>query len=448
MTASDDMLTLLDDLIAKAQRGGADAADAVCFDSVSLAHSQRLGAIEKLERSESRDLGIRVFIGHKQAIASSTDLGAEALDALVARAVTMARAVPDDPHCGLAAPERLAQDVPSDLDICDPEEPTPETLIARARAAEDAARAVPGVTNSEGAEASWSRTEVALAGSNGFSGRYAISRHGIGVSVLAGDGLEMESDYDYVTRVHGEDLTPAEEIGRNAGEKAVRKLGPRKVGSARVPVVYDRRVAGSILGHLAGAINGAAIARGTSFLKDRMNNTIFPEGITIVDDPHRKRGLRSKAFDGEGVANSRRDVVAAGRLTTWLLDLRSARQLGLESTGHAARGTSAPPTPAASNFYMEPGTESRDALIAGIDSGLYVTELIGFGVNAITGDYSRGAAGFWIEKGALAYPVSEITVAGNLNDMFAHVTPADDLEFRYGTDAPTLRIDGLTVAGR
>ncbi len=244
------------------------------------------------------------------------------------------------------------------------------------------------------------------------------------------------------------DLTPAGEIGRSDGEKAVRKLGPRKVGSARVPVVYDRRVAGSILGHLAGAINGAAIARGTSFLKDRMNETIFPEGITIVDDPHRKRGLRSKAFDGEGVANGRRDVVASGRLTTWLLDLRSARQLGLESTGHAARGTSAPPAPAASNFYMAPGTESRDALIAGIDSGLYVSELIGFGVNAITGDYSRGAAGFWIEKGALTYPVSEITVAGNLNDIFAHLTPADDLEFRYGTDAPTLRIDGLTVAGR
>jgi len=448
MTTSDDMLTLLDDLIAKARRAGADAADAVCFDSVSIAHAQRLGAIEKLERSESRDLGIRVLIGHKQAIASSTDLGAEALDALVARAVTMARAVPEDPYCGLAAPERLAREVPSDLDICDPEEPTPETLIARARAAEDAARAVPGVTNSEGAEASWSRTEVALAGSNGFSGRYAISRHGIGVSVLAGDGLEMESDYDYVTRVHGADLTPAEEIGRSAGEKAVRKLGPRKVGSARVPVVYDRRVAGSILGHLAGAINGAAIARGTSFLKDRMNGMIFPEGIAIVDDPHRKRGLRSKAFDGEGVANGRRDVVAAGRLTTWLLDLRSARQLGLESTGHAARGTSAPPAPAASNFYMAPGAESRDALIAGIDSGLYVTELIGFGVNAITGDYSRGAAGFWIEKGVLTYPVSEITVAGNLNDIFAHLTPADDLEFRYGTDAPTLRIDGLTVAGR
>lgn len=448
MTASDDMLTLLDDLITKAVRTGADAADAVCFDSVSIAHSQRLGAIEKLERSESRDLGIRVLIGHQQAFASSTDLGAEALDALVARAVTMARAVPEDPYCGLAAPERLARDVPTDLDICDPEEPALDSLIARARAAEDAARAVPGVTNSEGAEASWSRTEVALAGANGFSGHYAISRHGIGVSVLAGDGLEMESDYDYVTRVHGADLTPAEEIGRNAGEKAVRKLGPRKVGSARVPVIYDRRVAGSILGHLARAINGAAIARGTSFLKDRMNETIFPEGITIVDDPHRKRGLRSKAFDDEGVANGRRDVVTAGRLTTWLLDLRSARQLGLDSTGHAARGTSAPPAPAASNFYMAPGGESRDALIAGIDNGLYVTELIGFGVNEITGDYSRGAAGFWIEKGALAYPVNEITVAGNLNDIFANITPADDLEFRYGIDAPTLRIDGLTVAGR
>jgi len=447
-TKKHDSVDLLGDLIDRAKKAGADAADAVCFDSVSLAHAQRLGEIERLERSESRDLGLRVLIGRRQAIASSTDTAPAALAELVERAVAMARAVPEDPYCRLAEPQELAAAFPRDLDISDPVEPAPEVLIDRAKRCEDAARAVAGVTNSEGAEADWHRAEIALAASNGFAGSYAQSQHSLMVAVLAGEGLKMERDYDYAMAVHGADLKPPEEIGRSAGEKTVRRLGPRKAGSARVPVVYDPRVSGGMLRHLAGAINGAAIARGTSFLKDKMGERIFAEGITVVDDPHRKRGLASKPFDGEGVANARREIIADGRLTTWLLDLRSAGQLGLASTGHASRGTASPPSPSATNLYLEPGKTSREALIGEIERGFYITELMGFGINGVTGDYSRGAGGFWIENGEIAYPVSEVTVAGNLKDMFLALVPADDLEFRYGTNAPTLRIDGMTVAGR
>jgi len=442
----DDALDLLTDLIARAKRAGADAADALFVESTSVSHAQRLGKIEKLERSESHDLGLRVFVGRRQAVVSSTDRADAALDALVERVVAMARSVPEDPDCGLAPPELLAG-APPDLDICDPAEPAPEVLIERARAAEDAARAVDGVTNSEGAEAGWGRRRVALAASNGFAGRYEDSHHVVSVSVLAGEGLGMERDYDFAAAVYAEDLRAPEEIGRSAGEKAVRRLGARKVKSGRVPVVYDPRAGNSLVRHLAGAINGNAIARGTSFLKDRMDAEVFPAAVTIIDDPHRRRGQRSKPFDGEGVGNRRRAIIDKGRLTTWLLDMRSAHQLGLVTTGHAARGTSSPPSPAPTNLYMEPGTRSPAELMADIESGLYITELIGFGVNQVTGDYSRGASGFWIEKGEIAYPVSEITVAGNLTDMFRNVSAADDLEFRYGVDAPTLRVDGMTIAG-
>ncbi len=446
MAEATDALELLADLVAKARRAGADAADALHVESTSISHAQRLGRIEKLERSESRDLGLRVLVGQRQAIVSSTDHAAETLDELVERAVAMARSVPEDPYCGLADPALVAG-APAALDICDPEEPATEMLIERARAAEDAARAVQGVTNSEGAEASWGRSRIELLGSNGFQGGYETSRHGVAVAVLAGEGLGMERDYDYSSAVHAADLSPPEEVGKSAGERTVRRLGPKKAKSARVPVVYDPRVAGGLLRHLAGAINGHAVARGTSFLKDRMGEAVFAEAITIVDDPHRARGLRSKPFDGEGVANRRRAIVDGGRLSTWFLDLSSARQLGLETTGHAARGTASPPVPAPTNLYLEPGVVSPAALIADIDSGLYVTELIGFGVNQVTGDYSRGAAGFWIEKGERAWPVAEVTVAGNLADMFRELSVADDLEFRYGVDAPTVRIEGMTVAG-
>ena len=446
MTERAEDLDLLNDLIAKARKAGADAADALLVRSVALSHQQRLGSLERLEREESHDLGLRVLIGHRQAIASSTDLSARALDELVERAHAMAKSVPEDQFCGLAEPAELAGEVP-ELDICDREEPAPEVLIARARACEEAARAVTGVTNSEGAEAGWSHSSIALAASNGFHSGYAVSGHSLGVSVLAGEGLEMERDYDFSSAVHGGDLEDPAEVGRRAGEKAVRRLGAKKAGTGRVPVVFDQRVSNGLLRHLAGAINGNSIARGTSFLKDSLNEEIFQPSVTIVDDPHRRRGLRSKPFDGEGIANRRREIVRGGRLTTWVLDLRSARQLGLSSTGHASRGTSGPPGPATTNLYLEAGTVTPAALMEDIDQGLYITDMMGMGVNQVTGDYSRGAAGFWIERGELAYPVNEMTVAGNLKDMFRALIAADDLEFRYGINAPTLRIDGMTVAG-
>ncbi len=439
-------LDLLADLLETAQRGGAETADAVFVESSALDVAQRLGISEKLERSESRDLGLRVLIGRRQAVASTTDFGSESLRALVERTVAMARAAPEDPYCGLADAASLAGPGP-DLDICDDAEPDIGALARRAEEAEDAARAVPGVTNSEGAEAGWSRSVVALAATNGFARSYAVTAHGVSASVLAGEGVEMERDYDYDSAVHARDLRPAAEIGRTAGTRAVKRQGARKVGTAQVPVIYDRRVSGGLLRALAGAVNGSAVGRGTSFLKDRMDTRLFPEGVDIVDDPHRRRGLRSKPFDGEGVANARRMVVEDGVLTSWILDLSTARQLGLGTTGHAARGTSAPPAPSVTNLHMAAGAISVDDMIAAVDSGFYVTELLGMGVNQVTGDYSRGAAGFWIERGEIAYPVGELTVAGNLKDMYARLTPADDLELRFGIDAPTLRVDGMTVAG-
>ncbi|MEE8271121.1 MAG: metallopeptidase TldD-related protein [Alphaproteobacteria bacterium] len=445
--AQSDSLSLLADLIAKAKAAGADAADAVLFDAASLALSQRLGKPERLERAEAGDLGLRVFIGRRMAMVSSSDRRPDALAELVDRATAMARSVPEDPHCGLAEPDQLARDV-ADLDLSDPDEPTAERLIALARTAEEAALAVDGVSNSEGAEAHWSRTEIAMAASNGFAGGYAISGNSLAVSVIAGEGTAMETDYDYTTAVYAADMDDAAAIGRRAGDKVVARLGARKVDTARVPVVFDPRVAGGLLRHLTGAISGPSIARGTSFLKDAMGQQIFAPGIVVVDDPHRRRGLRSKPFDGEGVANRRHNIIEDGHLTTWLLDLRSARQLGLQTTGHAARGTASPPGPSSTNLYLEPGAQTPDALIGEIDRGLYVTQMMGMGVSQVTGDYSRGASGFWIEKGERVHPVNEVTIAGNLKDMFKALTPASDLTFRYGIDAPTLRIDGMTVAGR
>ena len=433
-------------LIAATKARGADAADAVLVRSTALSHSLRLGEIEKLERQESQDLGLRAFVGRKQAIVSSTDLGDGALDELADRAVAMARAVPEDKWCGLAAPEQLATSWP-DLDLVDASEPDDATLVSQARACEEAALAVDGVTNSEGASAGYSLSRVAIAASNGFAGAYARSDHGIGISVIAGEGVGMEGDYDYTSKVHAEDLDDPAAVGRRAGERAVARLGARKMRTAQVPVVFDPRVANGLIRHLIGAISGPSIARGSSFLKEARGTKIFADGIVIVDDPHRRRGLRSKPFDGEGIANRRSNLVEDGVLTTWLLDLASARQLGLETTGHAARGTGGPPSPSPTNLWLEPGTLSPAELMADIKAGFYVTSMMGHGVNGVTGDYSRGAAGFWIEDGRIGFPVSEMTIAGNLRDMFRAMVPANNLEFRYGTDSPTVRIDGLTVAG-
>jgi PmbA protein len=441
-----DPQSTLENLIRAARAAGADAADGLFAAGVSSSVSYRLGKLEDVERAESWDLGLRVFVGNKIAFVSSTDLSPRALSQLPERAVAMAKLAPEDRFACLAPRELLAREFP-ELDTEDPHEPSTDLLTERARAVEGAAMEVPGITNSEGGGASFSRSRIALATSEGFFGSYAATSHSIGVAVLAGEGTGMERDYDSASARHASDLESAETVGRRAGDRTVARLNSRTPKSQSVPVVYDPRVSAGLIGHFAGAISGASIARGVSFLKDKMGSQVFGAGISIVDDPHRRRGLRSKPFDGEGVKNKRMALVENGVLRTWLLDCASAKQLELQSTGHAARGTGGPPSPSATNLYMEPGTLSPDALIADIAQGFYVTELMGMGVNGVTGDYSRGAAGFWIENGKRAWPVSGATIAGNLKEMFLNLTPASDLAFRYGTNAPTLRVEGMTVAG-
>jgi PmbA protein len=444
--ANDPLLNLLSDLISDARKAGADEADAIVADGTSVSITYRLGKLEQLERSEGGDVGLRVLVGKRQAIVSSADRSKDALKELVERAVAMARTVPEDEYCGLASPAQLAKTLPK-LDICDPTEVSADTLIARARACEDAARAVAGVTNSEGASASWGRSSVAIVASNGFQRSYSSSGSSLSVSVLAGADQGMETDYDYSSAVYFADLRSPEDIGKTAGARVVKKLGARKVASQKVPLIFDPRVARGLVGSFLSAINGASVARGTTFLKNAMNTEVFGKHITIIEDPHRDRGLRSKPCDAEGLPNSRRNLIDAGVLTSWILDLRSARQLKLAPTGHAARGPGGPPSPSATNVYLAAGQDSPTALMSDIKSGFYVTDLVGQGVNMVTGDYSRGAVGFWIENGQLAYPVSEVTVAGNMKDMFKQLTPASDLDLRFGIDSPTVRIDGMTVAG-
>lgn len=446
MTILPEALNLLSDLIARAKRAGADAADAVISEGVSVMVGQRLGQPEKLERAEGQDMGLRVLVGRQQAIVSSNDLSPRMMDELAQRAVAMAKLAPEDPYCGLADADAITTSFP-ELDTLDADEPPVELLIDRAKIAEAAARAVPGITNSEGADAAWSRTGMAMVTSNGFAGQHAVTRHSLSATVLAGSGLTMERDYDYSVAVHGRDLEDPALVGRRAGERTMQRLNPRKVETCKVPVLFDRRVAGSLLGHLSGAISGPAIARGTSFLKDMLGQPVFAPGITVLDDPHRRAGLRSRPFDGEGLATRSWRVIDQGVLTTWLLDLRSARQLGLASTGHASRGSSSPPSPSPSNFFFQPGPDSPEALLQQMGRGLLVTHLMGMGVNGVTGDYSRGAAGFWIEDGRIAYPVSEITIASNLKDMYRTLVAASDLEFRSGMDSPSLLVAEMTIAG-
>ncbi len=437
-------LEMLDALVSAARAAGADAADAVLAEGTSLSVARRLGAIEHLERSEGFDLGLRVFVGRRQAIVSTSDPDSNGFATLAERAVAMARAVPEDRFSGL--PDAVPTP-PRALDLDDPAEPGAEQLLARAAEAEEAALATPGVTNSNGAEAGFNRSRIALLASNGFSGEYSRSSHSISVSALAGQGTGMERDYDNSVAVHLSDLEDAATLGRRAGERAVARLNPTRPTSRKLSVVYDPRVAGSLLGHLVGALNGSAIARGTSFLRDRMGEQVLAKGLTLRDDPLRVRGLRSRPFDGEGMPGEARALVEDGVLKSWVLDWRTARQLGLSSTGHASRGISSPPSPAPTNLWLEAGSLSPAALMADLDEAFYVTEMMGSSVNGITGDYSRGASGFMIRKGALAEAVSGVTIAGNLKEMYLHMTAANDLRFRRGTDAPTLRIDGMTLAG-
>jgi PmbA protein len=437
---------LAERLVAAARRAGADAADAVAVRGMSLSVEVRHGEVEASERAEGDDVGLRVLVGNRQAVVSTNDIKDD-VDQLAQRAVAMARVAPEDRFAGLADPSLLARDIP-DLDLIDPELPAVTTLEQRAKRAEAAGLAVKGVTKSEGASASAGIGGMVLATSDGFRGAYLSSRQGLSMVAIAGDSTAMERDYDFTSALHASDLDDAEQIGRSAGERAVARINPRKVPTKRVPVVFDRRVAGGLVGHLASAVNGSAVARKTSFLRDKLGESLFGPGIRIVDDPLRRRGLRSRPFDGEGVAGRRLAIVEDGVLKTWLLDCSTARELALTTTGHAQRGVSSSPSPGASNLHLEAGPLSPEALIADITEGFYVTELIGMGVNQVTGDYSRGATGFWIENGERTYAVSEVTIAGNLIDMFRALTPANDLEFRFGTNAPTLRVEGLTVAGQ
>jgi len=441
MNRLDRLAALLD----AAKRAGADHADAMLAESASLSVQRRLGALEHLERAESVDIGLRVFVAGSQAIISSSDPDPAGFARLAERAVAMARVVPADPFAGLL-PAHPAPDA-GPLDLIDPAEPSAEALIARAAMAEEAALAIRGVNNSEGAEAGWQRLRVAIATSAGFAGEYARTGHSISATALAGQGTAMERDYDYSSAVHLADLEDAALIGRRAGEQAVARLNSRRPSTGRIPVVYAPRVSGSLVGHLSSAINGAAVARGTSFFKDSMGQRVLAAGLRVIDDPTRRRGPRSRPFDGEGTPSAALTLVEDGVLLSWILDGRSARQLKLASTGHASRGTGGPPNPSATNLWLAPGMLTPAALMADIREGLYITEMIGMSLNGVTGDYSRGASGFMIRDGQLAEAVSEITVAGNLKDMFLNMTPADDLMFKRGTDAPTIRVEGMTLAG-
>ncbi|QBL94838.1 Metalloprotease PmbA [Komagataeibacter saccharivorans] len=434
-------------LITRAKGAGADAADAIYVSRTAHGAQVRNGRTEDLERSETCDLGLRVFVGQRAAIVSATALDPARFDALAERAVAMARVVPEDRFAGLCAEAEHRFVDAAGLDLFDPTEPATGDLITRARVAEESALAVEGVSNSNGASASFGLSDIILMTSAGFSGRYARTSHSVSVSTVAGSGTKMERDYDYHAAVHLSDLEDAALVGRRAGERTVARLNPVRPRTGRMPIVLDPRVSTSMLGHLSGAINGISIARGTSFLKEKMDSRIMPAGITIIDDPRRVRGPGARPFDGEGMLTATRTLVEDGVLKTWALDSRSARQLGLKPNGCASRGTSGPPAPSLGNMYMQPGSMTPTELMADITEGIYITEMMGSAINGITGDYSRGAAGFMIRNGVLAEPVAELTVAGNLNDMFMRLVPANDLTFRQSTNAPTIRIDDMMIAG-
>ncbi len=447
MLEQSDALDRLALALSHARTLGADAADGVYFGDLSSSVNIRLGEIEDIDRSESEEIGIRVFSGTRSASVSSSDLSAAAIRNATERALAMAKEAPEDKHAGLADTALLASDNLPALDLDDGGEIAMETLRDQALATENAARAVTGITNSQGASASAGRAVYALATSNGFARSYSGSSYGASAAVIAGEGAAMQRDYAYHSARHHADLEDPASIGTRAGDRAVARLGPLKLKTGAYPVLFDPRVGPTLLGHLISAINGAAIARKTSFLLDALGTQVFAPNINIIDEPHRIRGLRSRPFDGEGLATARTEIIDNGILNGWLMDSAAARQLGSQPTGHAARGVSGPPSVGTSNLYLAAGTPSPGDLMADIGTGILVTELIGQGVNGLTGDYSRGASGFLIKDGEIAGPVDEITIAGNLKDMFAALIPANDLVFRYASNTPTLRIDGMTVAG-
>lgn len=441
-----DLLSITSDVVAMALKAGATSADALAISSRSQDVSLRHGVIEEFEQSESQDVGLRVFVGQSAALIGGSVLTREGLQRLVDRAIAMAKLAPPDPYAGIAAPEQLVGDV-ADLDLVSKTELDMDQLKALALRAEDAALNVTGVTRSNGASASASRRHVAMAASNGFAKGWERTSFGTSASVVAGEGTGMERDYDGHGATHFEDMDQPEKIGTTAGERAVARLNPRKIASQSCPVIYDRRVSSSLFGHLLGGISGAAIARGTSFLKEDMGKAVFSPHVTLVEDPHRLRGPGSRPFDGEGLPTVRRNIIDKGKLTTWIMDLRSSRQLGLAPTGHGSRGLTSPPGASPSNLHVEAGVRSPEDMMRDMGTGFLVTEFIGSTINMVTGDYSRGASGYWIEGGEIAYPVSGITVAGNLRDMFANLEPASDLIFRGGMNVPSCHLGNMTIAG-
>ncbi|MEZ2129410.1 MULTISPECIES: TldD/PmbA family protein [unclassified Sinorhizobium] len=448
MSSEIDSATLLSragQLIDLARQAGADAADAVVVRSRAHSVSVRLGKVEGTESAESDDFSLRVFIG-KRVASISANPGFD-LKVLAERAVAMAKVSPEDPFACLADEADLARSYP-DLELFDPTEVSTDALREAALAAEAAALAVPGVTNSSGAGASAGMGGMVLVTSHGFEGSYMGSRFGRSVSVIAGEGTGMERDYDFDSRLYFADLDASEDIGRSAGERAVKRLDPRQVGTGKdITVIFDPRVARGFVGHIAGAINGASVARKTSFLRDKMGQQVLKPGLSVTDDPLIVRGPSSRPFDGEGVSGKRLVMIEDGVLKHWFLSTSTAREIGLQTNGRGVRGGTSV-TPSSTNLALEPGDVSPEDLIRSVGNGFYVTELIGQGVNMITGEYSRGATGFWIENGELTFPVSEVTIASNLKDMFMRVTPANDIDRKYGTAAPTLAIEGMTLAGR
>ncbi|NRG19815.1 TldD/PmbA family protein [Rhizobiales bacterium] len=431
-------------LVDAARAAGADAADAVAVSAVSLSVDVREGKVEESERAEGDDFTLRVFVGKRVASVSANTLSDPR--ELAERAVAMARVAPEDPYAGLAPEGDLVRDFPV-LELLDETQMSVEELTRRALVAESAGLGVKGVSKSGGASASWQLAGLVLATSHGFIGSYLTSRHGLSMTAVAGDGTTMERDYDYDFRTFHEDLEKAEDIGRRAGERAVRRLNPQKLSSRTCDVLYEPRVARSLVGHFSGAVNGAAIARKTSFLKDAMDSQVFAGNIRITDDPRKPRSPATRPFDGEGCAAEPLTMVEDGILRHWFLDHATARELGLKSNGRALRG-GAGPSPGATNLTLQPGARTPEEMMKDFGEGLLVTDLIGHGVNGVTGDYSRGASGFWIENGEIAYPVSEITIAGNLKDMFARLEPASDLDDRYSVAAPSILIAGMTLAGQ
>lgn len=438
---------VIERLLERARAAGADAADAWVSERTSLSASVRLGALEGVEREETRSASLRILIGKRQAAAAISDVRPESLDRLAERVAAMARAAAEDPWCGLAPQDRLASAQP-DLALFDPAVHTPESLEAMARAAEEAGLAVAGVSNSGGAGADWSTAQTAFGASNGFRGAYRSSAVGVGLSLIAEREGAKERDYETAYARWAGDLEDPAAIGRIAGERTIARLGARKIDSTTAPVIFENRVASRLVSAFAGAISGAAVARGTSFLKDRMGERVFAPGVSVIDDPFAPRGWGSHPFDGEGVAGVRRAVIEDGVLTGWLLNSAAARQLGLETTGNATPGHGSAPGMGPANLTLMPGALDLAGLMREAGAGLVVQEMFSPSYNANTGDYSVGVSGYWFEGGARAYPVSEVTVAGNLNDIFARLIPGSDLSRRSAVDAPSILVDRLAIAGR